>query len=296
MGRNALAPPRHAPSGALPREVSSGRRGWAVWTGLCLMAAVLWCGVVAYTCAAQSNASLSERVRQADDYYLGRLHLENVRKALDLVREALTQDPKDYEAWWRISKFTCYMARRTKSSEKMKFLQEGIEAGKRAVALEPLRPEGHFWLGANEGLMAEARGFLRGVLMLDSIRKEMETVTRLDPDYEEAGGLRTLARVDYRAPFFKGGDKRRSLELLKECLRRYPQNSLAMLYLADSYLALGRRDEAREQLEKILKLCPDPEYGPEQLEYQEEARARLAKLIPSGKKSEAAPAGIASKQ
>jgi len=43
-------------------------------------------------------------------------------------------------------------------------------------------------------------------------------------------------------------------------------------------MALGRRDEARQQLERILNLCPDPVYGPEQEENQEEARQRLGKL------------------
>jgi len=49
-----------------------------------------------------------------------------------------------------------------------------------------------------------------------------------------------------------------------------------MLYLADSYWAVGRRREARAQLENMLKLCPDPLYGPEQEENQAEARDRLA--------------------
>lgn len=91
-----------------------------------------------------------------------------------------------------------------------------------------------------------------------------------------------LARLDYRAPFFKGGDKRRSIEVLEGCLARHAEDSLAMLYLADSYLALGLREEAREQLEKILQLCPDPNYAPELVEHQDEARVRLAKYFYAG--------------
>jgi hypothetical protein len=43
------------------------------------------------------------------------------------------------------------------------------------------------------------------------------------------------------------------------------------------------RDEAREQLENVLALCPDPVYGPELAENQAEARERLAKDSRSGK-------------
>ncbi len=248
----------------------------------------LWVGIHLSTAAASaagraSGLPLSDRVREADDYFLGRQKMENVREGLELLRKQVAENPRDYEAWWRISKFTCFMGQRAAGPEKLRLLEEGINAGKKAVALLPNRVEGHFWLGANYGLTAEARNFLRAILMVDTVRREMETANRLGPDYEQAGGLRTLARVDYRAPFFKGGDKRRSVERLRDCLRRYPQNSLAMLYLADSLTDLGHADEARATLENILNLCPDPDYGPEFAENQAEARARLAKFSASAK-------------
>ncbi len=224
-----------------------------------------------------AHPALSANVREADDYYLGRHNLENIRKALGLLRARVGEDPQDYEAWWRLAKSLSYLARHTSGTEKVKSLEEGIEAGRKAVALRPNRVEAHFWLGANYGLLAEERGPLKALFMADTVRRELEAVVRLDPEYEEAGGERTLALWYYRAPFFKGGDKRRSAAMLEGCLKRYPQNSLAMLYLADSLLALGRRDEARKQLEKMLQLCPEPLYGPEQADNQAEARARLAK-------------------
>ncbi len=231
------------------------------------------------TVVAFASTGLSDLVRQADDYYQGRKNPENVRKGLALLREAVSQNPQDYEAWWRIAKFVCYLADDISGPEKLKLLDEGISAGKRAVALRPNGAEGHFWLGADEGLFAEAGSMWAALRLVDAIKAEMEAVVRLDSDYEEGAGLRTLARIYYRAPFFKGGDKRRSIQLLEECLKRYPENSLTMLYLADSLLAVGQRDAAREQLERILKLCSDPLYGPELADNQEEARARLAKYF-----------------
>jgi len=265
-GRKRLpAPGSAAPSSPQQRQ----------WVGFAFLAFVL------ATAGANSPAlQISDRVREADDHYLGRQDLDNLTKGLELLRAEVAQDPDSYEAWWRISKFVHYQARHSAGSAKAKLIDEGVGAGKHAVALEPNRVEGHFWLGANYELASESRGFfgfLRGLLLVDSIRKEMETVNRLDPDYEMGGGLRTLARLDYRAPFFMGGDKKRSIERLKKCLEHHPDDSLAMLYLSDSDMALGHRDEARQELELILKLCPDPQYGPELAENQEEARARVAK-------------------
>ena len=261
------------------------------YSGLCLrsiLSLLLLVGCSASSSLAAAAGSIpplphSERVRRADDFYLGRQNSQNVREGLQVLHEGVAQNPSDYEAWWRISKFNCYLARQAAKPEKLKLLDEAVDAGKRAVLLAPNRAEGHFWLGANMGLTAEERGLVKALLLIDSIRQEMETVVRIDPDYEQAAGMRTLGRLDFRAPFFKGGSKRRSVELLERCLQRYPENSLTMLYLADTYLAVGLRDKARKQLENILSLCPDPLYTPELAENQAQARTMLAKFFPAHK-------------
>lgn len=248
----------------------------SMWSGL----SFLYIYIIVIAPGSSFALPLSDGVREADDYYLGRQNPANVAHGLELLRADVAHDPKDYEAWWRISKFIYYQARHAASSEKIKLLDNGVDAAKKAIALQPIRVEGHYWLGANYDLTAEVRGYWRGLLFVDAIRKEMETVNRLDPDYEQAAGLRTLARLDYRAPFFLGGDKRLSMDLLKKCLNRFPDNSRAMLYLADSEIALGLRDDARKELEQVLNLCPDPQYAPELAENQEEARARMEKYFP----------------
>lgn len=228
----------------------------------------------------------SGRIAMADDYYLGRSNPSNLDQALSLLRQAVSDNPNDYEAWWRIARTEAHVggdldAKNEKAQ--VAAFQAGVDAGRRAVALQPGRVEGHFWLGANDGLLAEAEGWFKGLQLLDTVRREMETVVRLDPDYEQAAGQRTLARIYYRAPFFKGGDKQRSIQLLKDCLKRYPQDSFALLYLGDDYLAVGRKAEARVLFQQILSLCPDPIYGPELAGNQAEARDRLQQQFRSGK-------------
>lgn len=228
----------------------------------------------------------SGRVALADDYYLGRSNPSNLDQALRLLRQAVSDNPKDYDAWWRIARTEAHVGGGLDPREekgRITAYQSGVDAGKRAVALQPNRVEGHFWLGANEGLLAEEEGWFRGLQMLDTVRREMETVVRLDPDFEQAAGQRTLARIYYRAPFFRGGDKQRSIQLLKDCLKRFPQDSFALLYLGDDYLAVGRKTEARAVFEQILSLCPDPIYGPELTGNQAEARDRLQQEFHSGK-------------
>ncbi|MGH9327391.1 MAG: tetratricopeptide repeat protein [Terriglobia bacterium] len=221
----------------------------------------------------------SSPIYRADDYYQGRRNLENVRKALGILQEDVVRHPSDYEAWWRISEYDCYLARHLADRRGKSIFEDGVAAGKKAEALEPRRPEGHFWTGANEGLVAEDSNLLAALRMVASIRNEMQTVMKLAPGYQQYGAERILGRLYFRLPFFAGGNKQLSIRLLKSCLKRYPNNSLTLLYLADSYRAVGRREEARGLLERMLKLCPDPIYGPEQADNQVVAREELRKYF-----------------
>jgi tetratricopeptide (TPR) repeat protein len=220
--------------------------------------------------------TLDNPVYQADDYYLGRHNLANVYAGLRILQGAVAKDPNNYSAWWRISKFYNYLGRFSKASDQQRLFQKAVSAGEKAVALQPSRVEGHFWLGASYGLMADNLSFLKGLRLVDKIRTEMETAVKINPAFEEAAGLIALGRMDYRLPFFKGGDKQRSVELLEESLKLSPDNSLAMLYLADSYRALGRLNDARNLLDRILNLCPDPGYSTELMQNQTEARKELS--------------------
>ena len=55
-----------------------------------------------------------------------------------------------------------------------------------------------------------------------------------------------------------------------------------MLYLADSYIAVGRRAEAHDLLQRVLRLCPDPDYGPELADNQAEAHRLLQREFRAG--------------
>jgi tetratricopeptide (TPR) repeat protein len=227
--------------------------------------------------AADGGQTLASLVIQADDYYQGRWNIGNVVKGLALLHQEVARNPQDYEAWWRIAEFDSYLARHDDGPVELKELEEGIDAGKKAAALAPARPEGHFWLGADYGLYAQEQNLFQALRYVDRIRQEMQTVEKIDPNYNQCGAQRTLARVDYEVPPLLGGNKKESVALLQDSLKKCPKGSLTMLYLAQSLLALGRKDEARVQLENLLKLCPDPLYGPEQEQNQVEARDLLAK-------------------
>ena len=64
----------------------------------------------------------------------------------------------------------------------------------RAVEIGAARPEGHFWLAANMGTLAESFGFRAGWRYRGPVRRELETVLSIDPSYGEGLADRTLGR------------------------------------------------------------------------------------------------------
>lgn len=226
-----------------------------------------------------NSTETSSLVERAESYYQRREGLDNVRKALAILETATAKNPQSYDAWWRIAEYDCFLARHLPDKEEIPVLEKGIVAGKKAEQIAPLRPEGHFWTGADEGLLAEERGLWGGLRLIDPVRVEMQTVMKLDPDYQQDGAERLLARLYYEAPFFKGGDKKLSVKMLEHCLKLYPNNSLTMLYLADSYRATGLRGEAHRLLEQIVSLKPTPVDAPELAENKADARWELRRYF-----------------
>src|SRR5215468_11230274 len=105
---------------------------------------------------ATDTASAAGDIASADQLYGQRADLLQLRRGIVSLRQALTKDPGNYDAAWKLSKFNYYLATHTEdSNERDDAFKAGIEAGKTAVQLQTQKPDGHFWLGANYGGAAE---------------------------------------------------------------------------------------------------------------------------------------------
>jgi tetratricopeptide (TPR) repeat protein len=195
-----------------------------------------------------------------------------------LLNQALTADYKNYDAAWRLAKFNYYLGAHTKEqNERDKSFRDGMEAGKVAVRLQPEKPDGHFWLGANYGGSART-GVLAGLSAIEDIRREMETVIRLDKNYQGASAYLVLGQVYLEAPRMFGGDVGRAVELLEEGVKLEKENAPLRVQLARAYLAAKREDDARRQLNYIFSMKPDENYLPEYDEAVAEARELMDKI------------------
>ena len=228
--------------------------------------------------AAADTASATEDIKNADQLYSQRADLNQLRRGIVSLRQALTIDPANYEAAWKLSKFNYYLATHTDDTkERDNAFREGVTAGKTAIQLQNEKPDGHFWLGANYGAAAE-HSTIEGLATVDDIRNEMETVLRLDEGYQDGSAYMVLGLVYLNAPGIVGGDPNKAVETMEKGLRFGEPNAFLHLHLAEAYKKVGRNDDARRELQKILSMNPDPNYLPEYKEASADAQKLLDQL------------------
>jgi len=236
------------------------------------------CGWAAVS--AQSVPGKRDPVSNGDDadrLYANRVDLSSARRAVDLWTAALRRDPGDYDALWKIARADYWLGGHLAEKERPAILEDGVARGRAAVALTPNRPEGHFWMAANMGTLAELSG-RAGLRYRKAIKAELETVLRLDPAFLQGSADRALGRWYFKVPRLFGGDKKAAEEHLRASLKYDPQSTASHFFLAELLLDQGRREEARAEAQRVLEAPPNPEWEPENQEFKTKARSFLAAL------------------
>jgi tetratricopeptide (TPR) repeat protein len=220
----------------------------------------------------------ADRIAEADTLYEGREDLTKARVAVAALRQARTADYGNYEAAWKLARAAFYVGEHTDNdSEQDDVYREGIDAGKVAVQLQPNKPEGHFWLGANYGGSA-AHSTIGNLSSFQDIKREMEAVLKLDQSYQGYSVYLGLGRLYLEAPKILGGDTAKAIEYLEKGVKLNPKNTLMRVDLAEAYETADRYAEAKKQIETLMATTPDPKYAPEHKDAVAKAKKLLEKI------------------
>jgi tetratricopeptide (TPR) repeat protein len=240
------------------------------------LGAALWTAV---STAALGPVSAQARLDgDPDALYEAREDLPSAVEAAAIWEARGTHDARDFEAAWKLARACYWLGGHVPEAERRRQYERGIAAAERAVALHPDRPEGHFWLAANMGAMAESFGLRAGLKYRGPVKRELETVLRLDPAFQLGSADRALGRWYFKVPALFGGSKKKSVEHLERSLRYDPSSAASHFFLAEALIDMDRRAEARRALQQVLDAPITPEWGPETREFQQKARALLARL------------------
>ena len=192
----------------------------------------------------------------------------------------LAADNRDFESAWKLARLRYWLGTNGPAiaDEKKRILEAGIEAGRTAAAANPGAPDGHFWIAANMGALADAHGLRQGIKYRTPIREALEAALRLDPAFLDGSPDRALGRWYYKVPRLFGGNLKKSEEHLRKALTYKTDSVISLLFLAETLIELDRKTEARATLDAAIAAPVDPAWIPEDTRFKAQARRLLATL------------------
>jgi tetratricopeptide (TPR) repeat protein len=224
------------------------------------------------------NAS-SDPIFAADELYAKRSNPENVRQAMNLLKQAVTLTPDNSEALWRLAKYQWFLGNQcTHKKTKLTFFSQGQEYARKAVKANCNDINAHFWLAALIGASGQATGNLQSLSSVAPMKKEIDICFQINPEFADAHDM--LAQLYWMAPGppLSIGNKKRALEESQLAVTYSPNNIIFWFNLGQ--IARDNKDyvKAREAFQKVLQLPDNPEEPEKSREHKANATMELKKL------------------
>jgi tetratricopeptide (TPR) repeat protein len=214
-----------------------------------------------------------------DALYKDRENLASAKKAADAWAARLAADPRDFESAAKLAQARYWLGTNgLPEPERKAALEAGIAAARSAILINPQRPEGHFWLAANMGALAESYGLRQGIKYRGQIKDALLTALKLDPAFLDGSADRALGRWYYKVPGLFGGSNKQSETYLRKSLTYNPNSIISHIFLAETLADMGRKDEARKEAQAALDAPLDPNWAPEDRRFKETAKRLLRDL------------------
>ncbi|WP_239489286.1 TRAP transporter TatT component family protein [Luteitalea sp. TBR-22] len=225
------------------------------------------------------DAALAAQVpASADALFARREDPVAARQAADQYLSHHRASPQDFVGAWKLARVSYFMGTQGPAGDRRMWLETGLAAANDAIALNQARPEGHFWLAANMGALAESYGLRQGLKYRTRIRQALERVLAIDPAFMEGSADRALGRWYHKVPGLFGGSAAKAEQHLRKSLTYNPQSTVSLFFLAELYADEGRPEEARRLLQQVLETPVHKEWAAEDRAYKAQALERLRSL------------------
>ncbi|MGI8673315.1 MAG: tetratricopeptide repeat protein [Luteitalea sp.] len=219
---------------------------------------------------------LAQSTDAADALYARRDDPVAARRAAEAYQARHRREPQDFVGAWKLARAGYFLGTHGPEPDRRTWLEVGVQASDDAIRLNEARPEGHFWLAANMGALAESFGLRQGLKYRARIKTALERVLAIDPAYLNGSADRALGRWYHKVPGLFGGSTDKAVEHLRRSLSHDPESTATMYFLAEVYLDTGDSTQGRNFLQRVLDAPPSPDWGPEDQAFKAEARRRLA--------------------
>ena len=178
---------------------------------------------------------------------------QNLLRCCDLLRPLA--DGGNGEVYTALSEALFWLGdMSTDKGEQERYHGEGVEHGKKSVALCPDSVAANLWYAANMGSHGMARGIMSSLFYLGDIEKHGKKAMALDKHYFHAAPLRLMGRFYHQCPGWPigSGDKNKAIKMLEEAVSLAPEFFLNSLYLAEVLIDKRKKSEARKVLEGLI--------------------------------------------
>jgi hypothetical protein len=217
------------------------------------------------------SASIRQPAADPDTLYARREDIASAQQAAGIWQSRLQQNPNDYESAWKLARASYWIGTQGPEPQRRATLEQGVTAGRAATRVEPNKPDGHMWLAASMGALAESFGLRQGLKYRGEIKNELETVLRLDPAFQQGSADRALGRWYYKVPGLFGGSNTKSEEHLRKSLSYNPNSTASLYFLAETLIAEKKKAEAKQTLERCLAAPIDPGWSAEDHDFKRRA-------------------------
>jgi tetratricopeptide (TPR) repeat protein len=213
-----------------------------------------------------------------DALYANREDQDSARRAADIWAARLADSPDDFTSAWKLARARYWLGGHSARDLVKGEYEAGVEAARHAITRRPDRSEGHFWLAANLGGLAETQGRMTGLRLRKEIRRSLERVLALDPAFQDGSADRALGRWYLKVPGWFGGSRSKAEEHLRRSLEYDPHSTASLFFLAEALVQDEREDEARDVLRRLAAAPINPQWAPEDREFKRKGESLLKSL------------------
>jgi|UniRef100_A0A7V3RHY6 tetratricopeptide (TPR) repeat protein len=186
-------------------------------------------------------------------YETRHLNSENLLRSYEILTDIVQKEAENLRAHYELSKVCYLMGDAQKNKEdKLKFYNQGIEYGKKAIRIDKNSIWAHFWYMVNLGRSGQLKGVLNSLGIVSEVKKEIEIVLKLNPRH--AGAMDAYAMLYYELPRFMGGNLNKSIEYLNKAIEIDSNYTVLYVDMAKVYIKKKEYEKARWFLNKVLDI------------------------------------------
>jgi tetratricopeptide (TPR) repeat protein len=255
-----------------------------LWRWLSILLAVQFCPVAQLSAEAENLSSLLQKADRLDD-------TDHFLDAITLLKGLEKGDPRNVEVLYRISRVESDFVDDLPDDAKKKghdYAVESMAYAKKAIEADPQSSEAHLAAAIAYGVMTDFVDDRTKMEYSKFIKAEAEKAIELDPENDYA--YLVLARWNFEMtqlnPILRGmaellygqmppASQEKAIEDFQKAIELAPNKMIHHFDYAEALARLGRKEEARAEYQKVLRLPPTCR---EERGYQRKAASGLKTL------------------